>query len=177
MTVVVVFMLYITICFARNSMPDRTDDNFQNDCLKTSNDLRARHHAPGFHLDHDAVNYAKSRCQLISQYEGLSHGHAGLKGYGENLYWGGNSVDVTGSCGTTKYQSTITTILDFLALQAILPSLFGKAQRAWAVHVAPDGVDSGSKRTWCAVISHKVILLAIITGGSKKMSSDHDQIK
>ncbi|CAG2107120.1 unnamed protein product [Medioppia subpectinata] len=95
MTVVVVFMIYITICFARNSMPDRTDDNFQNDCLKTSNDLRARHHAPGFHLDHDAVNYAKSRCQLISQYEGLSHGHAGLKGYGENLYWGGNSADVT----------------------------------------------------------------------------------
>lgn len=39
------------------------------------------------------VAYAKSRCALISQYEGLSHGHAGLKpGVGENLYWGANSA-------------------------------------------------------------------------------------
>lgn len=38
-----------------------------------------------------AVAYAKSRCHLMSQYEGLSHGHSGLQGYGENLYWMGGS--------------------------------------------------------------------------------------
>ncbi len=44
------------------------------------------------------VQYAISRCQLISQYEGLSNGHAGLKpGIGENLYWYGNSANVTAS--------------------------------------------------------------------------------
>ena len=34
----------------------------------------------------------------MSQYEGLNHGHAGLaKGYGENLYWGGNSAPTPGT--------------------------------------------------------------------------------
>jgi LAS superfamily LD-carboxypeptidase LdcB len=42
------------------------------------------------------VQYAISRCQLISQYEGLSYGHTGLAaGIGENLYWFGSSANVT----------------------------------------------------------------------------------
>ncbi len=35
---------------------------------------------------------------MISRYNGLSHGHAGLApGYGENLYWNANSRNVLGS--------------------------------------------------------------------------------
>ncbi|CAG2165172.1 unnamed protein product [Oppiella nova] len=96
--IVFVFTLFVAVCFARNSMPDKTDDNFQNDCLQSSNTFRAKHHSPGFKVDPAAVAYAKSRCALISQYPGLSHGHAGLKDYGENLYWAGNSQDVMGNC-------------------------------------------------------------------------------
>ena len=51
------------------------------------------------------VAYAKSRCALISQYQGLSHGHAGLKqGVGENLYWGASS-DPTLYSGTAAVKA------------------------------------------------------------------------
>lgn len=83
---------------ARAPMPDTTDAEFQNECLSAMNAYRAKHHAPDLVLDSAAVDYAKSRAQLISQSEGLSAGHAGLKGYGENLFWGGSSSANKASC-------------------------------------------------------------------------------
>jgi glioma pathogenesis-related protein 2 len=83
---------------ARNPMPDKTDDSFQKECLAAMNSYRAKHHAPALKLDAESVAYAKSRANVISRSEGLSHGHAGLKGHGENLFWSGSSTNVTGAC-------------------------------------------------------------------------------
>ncbi|XP_054167905.1 Golgi-associated plant pathogenesis-related protein 1-like [Oppia nitens] len=95
---IVVVMLFVAVCYARNAMPDKTDNQFQQECLQISNAYRARHHSPGLTSDQSLIDYAKSRCYLISQYESLSHGHAGLaKGTGENLAWSGNSANVVGS--------------------------------------------------------------------------------
>ncbi|MFJ2111691.1 CAP family protein [Streptomyces sp. NPDC087850] len=73
-------------------MPDATTDTFLQEVLTTANAHRARHHTPPLTLDPALTSYAKSRAQLISQKEGLSHGHAGLRaGTGETLFWGGSS--------------------------------------------------------------------------------------
>jgi glioma pathogenesis-related protein 2 len=85
-------------CPGARPLPDKTDDKFQQECLKAMNNDRAKHHAPPLKLSQEAITYAKSRAQLISRFEGLSHGHEGLEGYGENLYWGGNSQNVAGNC-------------------------------------------------------------------------------
>lgn len=45
--------------------------------------------------------YAKSRCQTVSSYIGLSNGHRGLApGYGENLFWAGSSRPFTPNCNS-----------------------------------------------------------------------------
>ncbi|MGW3955341.1 CAP family protein [Streptomyces sp. NPDC004752] len=78
--------------WARPPLPPRTDDAFQQDCLKAHNGYRARHGASPLKTDQATVDQAKQRVTLISQSEGLSHGHAGLRqGYGENLFWAGSS--------------------------------------------------------------------------------------
>lgn len=78
--------------WARPSLPLSTDAAFQQDCLKAHNGYRARHGAPPLKTDQAIVGYSKERVALISQYEGLSHGHAGLRqGYGENFFWSGSS--------------------------------------------------------------------------------------
>ncbi|XP_054167658.1 Golgi-associated plant pathogenesis-related protein 1-like [Oppia nitens] len=83
----------------RGPLDDKTDDTFQQDCLQSTNAYRSQHHAPGLTIDQSLVTYAKSRCQLISQYQDLQHGHAGLAGgTGENLAWAGSSAPGVGSC-------------------------------------------------------------------------------
>ncbi|MFF0228594.1 CAP family protein [Streptomyces sp. NPDC004629] len=86
--------------WARPPLPLSTDDAFQRDCLKAHNGYRARHGAPPLKTDQATVDYAKQRVTLFSEYEGLSHGHAGLRpGYGENTFWAGSSSpDKVTSC-------------------------------------------------------------------------------
>ncbi|CAG2176580.1 unnamed protein product [Oppiella nova] len=51
-------ILFVTMnaCLARNPMDDKTDDDFLNDCIHKSNELRARHHSPGYDEVH-GYNY------------------------------------------------------------------------------------------------------------------------
>ncbi|XP_054158428.1 Golgi-associated plant pathogenesis-related protein 1-like [Oppia nitens] len=80
-------MIIIIRGLSRHPLPDETDSDFQNDCLNSSNNYRQYHESPDFVLDQSLVDYAKSRCQTISQNEGTLS-HDGLdKGIGENLAW------------------------------------------------------------------------------------------
>ncbi|CAL9342485.1 hypothetical protein HMPREF1486_00073 [Streptomyces sp. HPH0547] len=79
--------------WARDPLPQRTDQAFQQDCLKTHNAYRARHGAPPLTVDPQLVAYAASRADEITRFEGLNEGHRGLEpGHGENLHWSGSSV-------------------------------------------------------------------------------------
>jgi glioma pathogenesis-related protein 2 len=85
---------------ARAPFPDLTTTAFQDQCLTKTNYFRALHqNTPSLTTDPNVVNYAKSRCQQVSQYPGLSEGHSGLaSGYGENLYWSASSAPFTPNC-------------------------------------------------------------------------------
>ncbi len=76
---------------ARPSIPDATDKAFLDKILTAHNGYRAKHGVRPLVMDKTLVAYAKKRAALISTMDGLSHGHAGLKDYGENLYWGGTT--------------------------------------------------------------------------------------
>jgi hypothetical protein len=39
-------------------------------------------------ISQQIINYSRRRAKLMSRYKELSHGHKGLRGYGENLFWG-----------------------------------------------------------------------------------------
>ncbi|XP_054158101.1 uncharacterized protein LOC128956389 [Oppia nitens] len=88
--------------WTRNPLPDTTSDQFLKHILHAHNVYRSRHqNTEPLVLDQTVIAYARSRCQTISQYNGLSYGHQGLQVgvYGENLYWkggggggGGNSA-------------------------------------------------------------------------------------
>lgn len=97
-TLIVLLVFTAPSAFARAPFPDVTAAAFENAILARHNELRAKHGGPPMVIDNSIVNYAKSRANLVSQKEGLSYGHAGLKGYGENLYWSASSessIDVT----------------------------------------------------------------------------------
>jgi uncharacterized protein YkwD len=85
--------------WARPSLPLRMDDAFQQDCLATHNTYRARHSAPPLKIDPKIVDYAKSRANRISQYEGLSGGYQPLD-HGENRHW--SATTVSGRMATCK---------------------------------------------------------------------------
>ncbi|XP_054167661.1 Golgi-associated plant pathogenesis-related protein 1-like [Oppia nitens] len=97
---IILIMFMVSVCRARDPLPDMTDPEFQQDCLKTTNDYRSRHQAPPVTIDPKIVEYAKSRCQLESQFHRLDNHHRGLDKhlYGENFAWKGNSEDVVGTC-------------------------------------------------------------------------------
>ncbi|MFB9903533.1 CAP family protein [Allokutzneria oryzae] len=83
----VLTVLAAPAAWARSALPNRTDAEFQAECLAVHNELRARHGAPPMAVDTNIAVYAKLRAALISQKDGLSHGHAGLRDHGENLSW------------------------------------------------------------------------------------------
>ncbi|MFF2629942.1 CAP family protein [Kitasatospora griseola] len=68
----------------RRAFTDRTDSEFQRDCLAAVNAYRAKHQAPPLTVDPAVVDYAKSRAQQVSRPNGFNHD--GLaRGYGETL--------------------------------------------------------------------------------------------
>jgi glioma pathogenesis-related protein 2 len=82
----------------RAPLPDKTDDAFQQELLKSVNDYRAKHGVPALTIDPKLVTSAKDRAQVVSSYNQLDEDHQGaIKGQGENLYWGASSGDQLGS--------------------------------------------------------------------------------
>jgi uncharacterized protein YkwD len=82
----------------RAPLPDKTDDAFQQELLKSVNDLRAKHGVPALTIDPQLVTSAKARAQVVSSYNQLDENHQGaIQGQGENLYWGASSSDQPGT--------------------------------------------------------------------------------
>ena len=86
---------------SRRAFTDRTDSEFQNDCLTAVNAYRARHQAPPLTVDPAIVDYAKSRAQQVSRPN--SFNHDGLaRGYGETLSWSSTATEGSYSPDTCK---------------------------------------------------------------------------
>ncbi|WP_257459230.1 CAP family protein [Archangium lipolyticum] len=99
LTLITLLVLIAPSAFARAPlpMPDAARVKaFEAQILAVHNKLRAKHGVPPMKWDAAVANYAKSRANLVSQRDGLSHGHAGLQDHGENLYWGATSGALPG---------------------------------------------------------------------------------
>ena len=94
----------------RSPLPDQTDDTFQQNLLKSVNDLRAKHGVPALTIDTQLVTAAKARAQVVSSYNQLDENHQGADpNLGENLYWGASTSGPAGPAtdATTDWYSEI----------------------------------------------------------------------
>ncbi|XP_054167828.1 uncharacterized protein LOC128965202 [Oppia nitens] len=85
-------------CADRPALGDTTNDSFEQECLGPINTDRSMHSGQALTISQQLVQYARSRCNTISQCEGLANGHAGLTMYGENIFWSGDTNNVTAAC-------------------------------------------------------------------------------